>query len=59
MEATKPAVTEDLLFRQAWTVEMDVERVAFAENAMRMQFSTQKTAEEHKGMLKMYRDMRP
>lgn len=41
------------------TVEMDVERVAFAENALRMRFSIQKTADEYKDMLKLYRDMRP
>lgn len=66
IEASKPALEEDLMYRvplqssmDGNTVEMDVERVAFAENALRMRFSIQKTADEYKDMLKLYQDMRP
>ncbi|WP_407935214.1 flagellar basal body rod protein FlgB [Cupriavidus plantarum] len=63
----KPATrSEDLLYRLPMqssmdgnTVEMDVERVAFAQNAVRMQFSIQRTADEYKDVLKLYQDMRP
>ncbi|MCP3023543.1 flagellar basal body rod protein FlgB [Cupriavidus basilensis] len=66
LEARPSAPEEALLYRVPMqssidgnTVEMDVERVAFAENAVRMQFSIQKTAGEYKDMLKLYQDMRP
>lgn len=39
------------------TVEMDVERVAFAENALRLQFSLQKTFDKYKNILDLYKNM--
>ncbi|AVA33705.1 MULTISPECIES: flagellar basal body rod protein FlgB [Cupriavidus] len=66
LEARQSTPHEALLYRVPMqssmdgnTVEMDVERVAFAENAVRMQFSIQKTAGEYKDMLKLYQEMRP
>jgi flagellar basal-body rod protein FlgB len=66
LESRPSAAEEALLYRVPMqsgidgnTVEMDVERVAFAENAVRMRFSIQKTAGEYKDMLKLYQDMRP
>jgi flagellar basal-body rod protein FlgB len=66
IEASWPEINEDLLYRVPMqssidgnSVEMDVERVAFAENAARMQFSIQKAADEYRDMLKLYQDMRP
>ncbi|BDB29166.1 flagellar basal body rod protein FlgB (plasmid) [Cupriavidus sp. P-10] len=66
MVASRPGINENLLYRVPMqssidgnSVEMDVERVAFAENAVRMQFSIQKAADEYRDMLKLYQDMRP
>ncbi len=66
IEASKPTLQEDLLYRvplqssiDGNTVEIDVERVAFAENTLRMRFSIQRTADEYKDILKLYQNMRP
>lgn len=65
IEGVLTARSEDLLYRLPMqssmdgnTVEMDVERVVFAENAVRMQFSIQRAADEYKDILKLYQDMR-
>lgn len=66
LEGRPATQSEDLLYRLPMqssmdgnTVEMDVERVAFAQNAVRMQFSIQRTADEYKDVLELYQDMRP
>ncbi|MEN7529043.1 MULTISPECIES: flagellar basal body rod protein FlgB [unclassified Cupriavidus] len=66
LPATPPVIEEDLLYRvplqssmDGNTVEMDTERVAFADNMVRMQFSIDRTASKYRNMLKLYQDMRP
>lgn len=41
------------------TVEMDRERVEFAENALRMQFSLQEAIGDYKSKLELFRNMTP
>ncbi|RZT36607.1 flagellar basal body rod protein FlgB [Cupriavidus agavae] len=66
LPATPRTLEADLLYRvplqssmDGNTVEMDTERVAFADNAVRMQFSIDRTASKYRNMLKLYQDMRP
>lgn len=66
IEGTKPADSEELLYRIPFqssmdgnTVEMDVERVAFAENAIRTRFSMQMALGEYKDMQMLYQSLRP
>jgi len=40
-------------------VDIDTERVAIAENNVRLQFSMQAAAGKYKDMQKMYQDMTP
>jgi flagellar basal-body rod protein FlgB len=64
--ASAPPPEEDLIFRvplqtsmDGNTVEIDTERVAIAENNVRLQFSMQAAAGKYKDMQKMYQDMTP